>query len=109
MSLGKQSVSVFIVSVNIFPSFNPGPDDVLQSTNLSTTKRDEPVKLRMGDSGPLAVKPISVPTLFQETVKKLPDGLALAHKRNGEWVNWTYKQYYDDVVKAAKSFIKVFV
>ena len=62
----------------------------------------------MGDSGPLAVKPISVPTLFQETVKKLPDGLALAHKRKGEWVNWTYKQYYDDVVKAAKSFIKVF-
>ena len=61
----------------------------------------------MGDSGPLAVKPISIPTMFRETVKNLPDGLAMAHKRKGEWVKWTYKQYYDDVVKAAKSFIKV--
>lgn len=84
-----------------------GPDTVLPASCVYTSKRDEAVKLRMSDTGPLAVKPISIPTMFQETVRKHPQGLALAHKRKGEWVKWTYKQYYDDVIKAAKSFIKV--
>lgn len=28
-------------------------------------------------------------------------------KRNDEWITWTYRQYYDDVTKAAKSMIKL--
>ena len=28
-------------------------------------------------------------------------------KRDGVWVTWTYNQYYEDVKKAAKGFIKV--
>ena len=61
----------------------------------------------MSDTGPGAAVAISIPTLFYETVRKCPNALALAHKRNGEWVKWNYQQYYDDVIRAAKSFIKV--
>ncbi|XP_033749822.1 long-chain-fatty-acid--CoA ligase ACSBG2-like [Pecten maximus] len=39
--------------------------------------------------------------------KKLPNGLAVAVKRDGDWKKWTYQQYYDDVRKAAKAFIKL--
>ena len=28
-------------------------------------------------------------------------------KRNEEWITWTYRQYYDDITKAAKSMIKL--
>ena len=36
-----------------------------------------------------------------------PDKLALAVKRGGEWVNWSYKQYHDDSRTVAKAFIKL--
>lgn len=28
-------------------------------------------------------------------------------KRNNEWVEWTYKKYYMDVARAAKSLIRL--
>lgn len=69
--------------------------------------RDDSVRLQMESSGPLSQAPLTVYTAFSNTVKKYPDTVALASKRNGEWVKWTYKQYYDEVVAAAKSYIKL--
>lgn len=31
--------------------------------------------------------------MLDNTVKRVPDRTALAVKRDGEWVKWTYKEY----------------
>ena len=67
--------------------------------------RDEAVRIKMGEKGPAAEKPISVPTLFQTIVKSHPQAIAMAAKRGTDWKKWTYQQYYDDVVTAAKALI----
>ena len=45
--------------------------------------------------------------MLQEVVDKAPDHTALAMKRNGEWVKWTYREYKEDVRTVAKAFIKL--
>ena len=45
--------------------------------------------------------------MLQEVVDKAPDHTALAMKRNGEWVKWTYREYQEDVKTVAKAFIKL--
>ncbi len=55
----------------------PGPDEVLAADSLITWHHDTAVKLRMDTSGPLAEKPISIPTMFQNTANKLPNHLAI--------------------------------
>ena len=40
-------------------------------------------------------------------MKKYPTKPALRVKRDGQWKTWTFKEYYLDVAKCAKSLIKV--
>lgn len=85
-----------------------GPDEVLPADNLNSWKRDQPVKLRLSDKGQISnQKPVSVPTVFRHTVKKYPNHVALAVKSGKEWKKWSYRQYYDDVMRAARALIKV--
>lgn len=58
-------------------------------------------------SGPASVPPTTVPEVFKRVVRKYPTKPALRVKRNGEWVQWTYREYYMDVAKAAKSLIRL--
>ena len=46
-------------------------------------------------------------TMLNNTVKRNPKGLAMAVKRNDEWVKWTYAEYLEDVKTVAKAFIKL--
>lgn len=56
-------------------------------------------------SGPASVPPITVNELFKRVAKKYSGKHALRVKRDGEWVTWTFKDYYTDATKAAKSMI----
>ena len=58
-------------------------------------------------TGPASVPPTSVCEVFKKVVKKYPNKPALRVKRNGEWKTWTFKQYYLDVARGAKSLIKL--
>ena len=62
----------------------------------------------MQESGPQSKLPISVPTLFSDTVEQHANHLAL-HTRDGTGgdVKWTYEQYMDDVRTAAKGFLSL--
>ncbi|XP_046571351.1 long-chain-fatty-acid--CoA ligase ACSBG2-like isoform X3 [Haliotis rubra] len=82
-------------------------DDVIHTQKLFAVGRSEPVRLRMSERGPGAVKPITVPTLLRQVAQKVPNNVALAVKRNGQWVKWTYSQYYATVCRTAKAFIKL--
>merc|ERR1711971_1088157 len=85
-----------------------GPDRILPANSLSTTWPDGAVEIRFSDKHPLCQeKPISVWTMLNNTVKRNPNGLAMAVKRNDEWVKWTYAEYLEDVKTVAKAFIKL--
>lgn len=58
-------------------------------------------------TGPASVPPTCVCEVFKKVVKKYPSKPALRVKRNGEWITWTFKQYYMDVAKGAKSMIRL--
>ena len=58
-------------------------------------------------TGPASVPPTNVCEVFKKVVKKYPSKPALRVKRNGEWVTWTFKQYYLDVARGAKSMIRL--
>nr|XP_057927384.1 long-chain-fatty-acid--CoA ligase ACSBG2-like [Doryrhamphus excisus] len=74
---------------------------------LWTTSRDQAVRLRMEASGPAADTPITVHQMFLETVESFGSHPALAHKKDGQWVTLTWRQYYDQCRAAAKSFLKL--
>ncbi|XP_069137108.1 long-chain-fatty-acid--CoA ligase ACSBG2-like isoform X3 [Argopecten irradians] len=82
-------------------------DELMPATTQFTTRRDEAVRLQMDDTGPGAMKPMTVPSVFKNTADKAPNAIALGVKRGGAWVKWTYKQYYNDVRRVAKAFIKL--
>jgi len=85
-----------------------GPDRILPANSLSTTWPDGPVEIRFSDKHPLCQeKPISVWTMLNNTVNRYPNGIAMAVKRNDEWVKWTYAEYLEDIKTVAKAFIKL--
>lgn len=82
-------------------------DDLAPATDYVVTKRDQAVKLRMSPKGPGSEKPLTVPSMFYQTVQRVPNHPAIAVKRGGMWVQWTYQQYFSDTQKAAKALIKL--
>lgn len=82
-------------------------DDLAPATDYVVTKRDQAVKLRMSQKGPGSEKPLTVPSMFYQTVQRVPNHPAIAVKRGGVWIQWTYQQYFSDTQKAAKALIKL--
>ena len=65
------------------------------------------VDLLMGTEGVAAMRPETIPSFFRGALKKNAGGVALKVKREGEWRNYTFQQYWDTVVSVAKSYLKV--
>ncbi|XP_053276057.1 long-chain-fatty-acid--CoA ligase ACSBG2 isoform X1 [Pleuronectes platessa] len=99
-----------------FPPEEPRAVPLSQSTGVTTlapadrlwsTRRDEPVRLRMEGSGRASETPITVHQMFLETVEHYGDYSALMSKEEGQWVTLTWRQYYEQCRAAAKSFLKL--
>ena len=69
----------------------------------------ETVGIAIGTSGVAAAKPVTVPSYFQSTCDRLPNGVALCWKDRKEdpWKTLTYAQYRRQIYYVAKSFLKV--
>ena len=65
------------------------------------------VDLLMGTQGVAAIRPETIPSFFRGALKKNARGVALKVKREGEWREYTFQQYWDTVVSVAKSYLKV--
>ncbi len=63
--------------------------------------------LAIGTSGLEAAEPTTVGRMFQDTVAKFPDQPAIRYKEGDVWVPLTYREYYNQCIKAAKGFLKV--
>ena len=72
-----------------------------------TIQADGAVNLRMGSSEATSRVPMTVVQGLQRAVRLAPNRVALAVKRNGEWMKWSYQEYYKSVCTAAKALIKV--
>lgn len=44
---------------------------------------------------------------LKRIAKHYPNKPALRVKREGEWMTWTWKEYYRDIAAAAKSMLRV--
>ncbi len=84
-----------------------GPDEIMPAKDYFSSRLDEPVKLRIKDTNSTEYKPLSVYTIFEQTVNKRPNHPALCYKQQDKWLKFTYKEYFEICRKAAKSFIKV--
>nr|XP_056700369.1 long-chain-fatty-acid--CoA ligase ACSBG2 [Euleptes europaea] len=87
----------------MFKSKGPPPSSI----GLWTSKRDGEVNLRMDESGIGCEPPVRINELLLEAVRKYGDFYALASKKGGTWTKLTYKEYYAQSRKVAKSFLKL--
>jgi len=89
-----------------------GPDKLLPADSFTSSSPSVPVKLWMPgedeecDDEDLRT-PVSVVTLLTKAAEDAPDHTALSVKRDGDWVNWSYEKYLEDVRCVAKAFIKL--
>eukprot|EP00091_Calanus_sinicus_P004433 TRINITY_DN14746_c0_g1_i1.p1 TRINITY_DN14746_c0_g1~~TRINITY_DN14746_c0_g1_i1.p1 ORF type:complete len:169 (-),score=26.04 TRINITY_DN14746_c0_g1_i1:187-669(-) len=89
-----------------------GPDRLLPSDSYTSSDPGVPVKLWMPEDDEDCDEedlrtPLSVPTLLIRAAEDAPDHIALAVKRDGAWVKWTYERYLEDVRVVGKAFIKL--
>ena len=85
------------------------PASETKKARVVVTRADQESEIRVGASGVAARQPETVYEVFENAVSRCPDVHALCVKRQGEWVKWTYKEYMEDVKRAAKSLITVSV
>ena len=85
-----------------------GPDQILPAENITTTDPEGCVKIRDHFDETLEyLPPISVISMFRNTVVNHGERNALRVKRNGIWQEWTYKMYWNEAKIVAKAFIKL--
>ena len=94
-----------------FEKYVHGPDQLVKNdlaTELTTTEPDGVVRIRKYTGDCSEEYPIlSVPTMLRNTAEKFPEKTALSVKRSGKWVEWSYKEYYEQSKTTAMAFIKL--
>ena len=89
------------------PTPTPHPGRTKVRTKVRTWMPDEEVDLAIGEKGIEAEEPITVGQLFKNAVDRFSKHPALKYKEDGEWKSFTYAEYYNECIRAAKSFLKV--
>ena len=79
----------------------------IESDKQWTVDADGVTKIRECADESCNLKPETVHGLIRRMVREYPASTAIATKVDGEWKKWTYTEYYQDIRRAAKSFLKV--
>lgn len=82
-----------------------GPDRLLPATSYTTTDSNGSVLIRSHDHPSSKYPTKSLYTMLRETAERVPDRTALAVKRDGVWIKWSYEEYFQDVQSVAKAFL----
>ena len=72
----------------------PGPDRVLPAENWTTSEIDGACRIRIKKEWPANREPLSLPTFFRKQCESGGNQTALNVKRDGQWVKWSYNEYY---------------
>ena len=97
---------------NESPKPKPCPDDqfkgMQQDVELSIKPNPKVEAILSGESGIEAEEPMTVGQLFKDAVHRLPrKHPALKYKEDRKWKTYTYTEYYNCCIRAAKSFLEV--
>ncbi len=114
----RQEVSQTTAEVTVTstsPEVTPGEDEVKEKskpavpvrTKVYTTNPAEGVDIAMGESEIEKEEPLTIPQLFKNSVQHYGSRDALGYKEENQWKFIQYTEYYQLVISAAKSFIKV--
>ncbi len=76
-------------------------------TKMWSTNPAEGVDIAMGEEEIQKVAPITIPEALKDSAQKYGSRNALGYKEEDEWKCITYTEYYQFVISAAKSFVKV--
>ena len=82
-------------------------ESTLTRTKVRTSDPSDGLDIAREQSGLASDEPLTVGTMMQQTVSKVPDHVALCYKTREAWNNITYQQYYNLCIAAAKSFVRV--
>ena len=80
-----------------------GHDKILPATSTLSWDTRVPVKLRMTDTNPGNLTPITVQTMVRNTVEKYGTNTAMVSFDAKD--KWTYDEYFQDIQKTAKGFL----
>ena len=78
-----------------------------RESSIERRKSIAKMNFAIGESGIEAEEPITVGQLFKHAVENFSKHPALKYKEGGKWKAFTYTEYYDHCIRAAKSFLKV--
>ena len=76
-----------------------GPDRLLPANSLTTSWPDGRVEVRTHPHPSSDYPTMSVWTMLHQTAARVPNRTALAVKRDGVWVKWTYAEYLEQVTR----------
>lgn len=79
----------------------------LTRTKVRTSEPSDGLDIARELSDLASEEPLTVGTMIQQTVSRVPDHVALCYKTGEVWKNITYQQYYNLCIAAAKSFTRV--
>ena len=79
------------------------PDKILPATSTLSWDTRVPVKLRMEDTNPGNLTPITVQTMVRNTVEKYGTNTAMVSFDARD--KWNYDEYFQDIQKTAKGFL----
>jgi len=77
------------------------------SPKYTCTNASGEVDIRMGSSGPEAAAPTTVIARFRERISEHRDLPALKVKRGGDWITYTWMEYYEQCRAFAKSLLSL--
>lgn len=72
---------------------------------LRVTDPTKEAAIRLAPDGLASISTVTMPALFKSAAERHPDKPALKVERGGEWVTYTWKNYFDESCKAARGFI----
>ena len=85
-----------------------GPNKVSDTNDVLTWKNDGCVKIQIGNDYPANMEPKSLVTVVKEQCEEGGDKMvAFQVKRDGEWIKWSYTDYYTDIQCVARAFVKL--
>jgi len=75
--------------------------------HLWVTDPTQELPIRLRDSGSGSEPPVTVMTRFKHNVEHFGQKTAIAIKREGKWVNWTWESFYNDTLRIAAALVHV--
>ena len=85
-----------------------GPDVIIETEQLTTCDGDGHTKIQILNDSSDTIQPRSLVTVVKEQCEKGGASMtAFKVQRAGEWISWTFEEYYRDIKCVARAFVKL--